>query len=125
MKSSCKYAVCDYCLDNVSASMKPARLLRQTGMFVAFLLLASPAWAAGDLVAAFSGITDVLKSLVRLLIFEWGYYLGIAALALQGYRWWAGHITMMDFLKWATGIVFVFFAPSIVDSIRSSASGTI
>ncbi len=87
---------------------------------LSLLMVAAPTHAA-DLSGIFGGVTDTLKSVVRLLIYDWGYYIGIAALALQGYRWWAGHITMMDFLKWSVGIVFVFFAPSIVDTIRSNA----
>lgn len=80
-------------------------------LFVAVLVMVAEPANAADLSGIFGGVTDTLKSVVKLLIYDWSYYIGIAALALQGYRWWASHITMMDFLKWSVGIVFVFFAP--------------
>jgi len=49
-------------------------------------MVAEPANAA-DLSGIFGGVTDTLKSVVKLLIYDWSYYIGIAALTLQGYRW--------------------------------------
>lgn len=73
----------------------------------------------------FGGITDFLKSLVTMLIFDWGYYLGIAALAIQGFRCWTGRIDMMDLGVSVLGIGLVFFAPNIVADLRARSSGTI
>ena len=81
-------------------------IFRKTGRYwlnnvlfvVVLVMVAEPANAA-DLSGIFGGVTDTLKSVVKLLIYDWSYYIGIAALALQGYRWWASHITMMDFLN--------------------------
>ena len=82
-------------------------------MFVAVLVMVAEPANAADLSGIFGRVTDTLKSVVKLLIYDWSYNIGIAALALRGYRWWASHITMMGFLKWSVGIVFVFFAPRL------------
>lgn len=70
---------------------------------------------------AFGGITDFLKSITNLLIFEWGYYVGIITLAIQGYRWKTGRIDLMQLGGWGLGIGLVFFAPSIVGDLKSRA----
>lgn len=72
---------------------------------------------------AFGGITGFLKSIANLLIFEWGYYIGIITLAIQGYRWKTGRISLMDLGGWGLGIGLVFFAPNIVGELRSRAGG--
>lgn len=72
----------------------------------------------------FGGITDFLRSITQLLIMEWGYYIGIITLAIQGYRWKTGRIDLMQLGGWGLGIGLVFFAPSIVADLRSRA-GTI
>ncbi|AIY44201.1 hypothetical protein LT85_p022 (plasmid) [Collimonas arenae] len=72
----------------------------------------------------FDGATAFLKMAANLLIFEWGYYIGIITLAIQGYRWKTGRINLMDLGGWGLGICLVFFAPNIVLSLKNSA-GTI
>ncbi|MDB5795637.1 MAG: type secretion protein [Noviherbaspirillum sp.] len=74
---------------------------------------------------AFGGITDFLKSITNLLIFEWGYYIGIITLGIQGYRWKTGRIDMMQLGGWGLGIALVFFAPQIVADLRNRAGGMV
>ncbi len=71
----------------------------------------------------FGGITDFLKNITNLLIFEWGYYVGIMTLAIQGYRWKTGRIDLMQLGGWGLGIGLVFFAPNIVADLRSHSQG--
>ncbi|MDM0015053.1 TrbC/VirB2 family protein [Variovorax sp. J22P168] len=75
--------------------------------------------------AMFGGLTEILKSIVNLVIFEWGYYIGIITLAVQGYRWKTGRIDLMTLGGWGFGIALVFFAPSIVGELRSKAGGQV
>jgi type IV secretion system protein VirB2 len=89
-------------------------------------LILSPQLAHAQAVSgAFGGITDFLKSITNLLIFEWGYYIGIITLAIQGYRWKTGRIDLMTLGGWGLGIGLVFFAPNIVGDLRSRAGGSI
>lgn len=74
---------------------------------------------------AFGGLTEFLKAITNLLIFEWGYYIGIITLAIQGYRWKTGRIDLMTLGGWGLGIGLVFFAPNIVSDLRNRAGGTI
>lgn len=80
--------------------------------------LAHAAPAGGD---AFGGITEFLKTIARLLIVEWGYYIGIITLAIQGYRWKTGRIDLMQLGGWGLGIGLVLFAPSIVMELKNRA----
>lgn len=89
-------------------------------LILAFIFLPEFAHAqAGG--SPFGGITDFLKGITNLLIFEWGYYIGIITLAIQGYRWKTGRIDLMQLGGWGLGIGLVFFAPSIVGDLRSRA----
>lgn len=92
-----------------------------------FLIMASPelAFAQQTPTSPFGGITDFLKSIANLLIFEWGYYLGIITLGIQGYRWKTGRIDLMQLGGWGLGIGLVFFAPNIVADLRSRAGGIV
>lgn len=80
---------------------------------------------AQDVTPALGGITAFLRSLVNLFIFQWGYYIGILTLGIQGYRWKTGRISLMDLGSWGLGVFIVFFAPNIVSQIRSSAGGAV
>lgn len=73
----------------------------------------------------FGGITEFLKSIAQLLIYEWGYYIGIITLVIQGYRWKAGRIDLMQLGGWGLGIALVFFAPNIVSDLRARSGGAI
>lgn len=94
------------------------------GIVVAALLLPQLALAA-DASGVMSGVTAFLKTIVNLLIFEWGYYIGIATLAIKGYRYWSGHTTLSELGTWGLGVALVFFAPNIVQQFRQGASGTV
>ena len=93
-----------------------------------FGLLVLPGLASAqttDSSGLFSGLTTILKSVVNLVVFEWGYYIGIITLAIQGYRWKTGRIDLMALGGWGFGIALVFFAPNLVQSIRSAAGTSI
>ncbi|SOO30923.1 TrbC/VirB2 family protein [Xanthomonas phaseoli] len=80
---------------------------------------------AQDAGGTFGGITAFLKSITQLLIYDWGYYIGIITLAIQGYRWKTGRIDLMQLGGWGLGIGLVFFAPNIVSDLKARSSGSI
>ncbi|AET95619.1 TrbC/VirB2 family protein [Caballeronia zhejiangensis] len=89
-------------------------------------LLLLPQFAhAQDASGTFGGITAFLRSVTQLLIYEWGYYIGIITLAIQGYRWKTGRIDLMTLGGWGLGIGLVFFAPNIVSDLKARSAGTI
>jgi len=79
------------------------------------------AWALAPEGSPFSGVTEFLKSVANLLILDWGYYIGMITLAIQGYRWKTGRIDLMQLGGWGLGIGLVFFAPNIVADLKSHA----
>jgi len=87
--------------------------------FLSAILFPEFAWAADA--SPLSGVTDFLRSIANLLILEWGYYIGIITLAIQGYRWKTGRIDLMELGGWGLGIGLVFFAPNIVSDLKSHA----
>ena len=93
-------------------------------LLICVILIPELAQAQQEDSKPFGGITDFLRSITQLLIMEWGYYIGIITLAIQGYRWKTGRIDLMQLGGWGLGIGLVFFAPSIVGDLRSRA-GTI
>lgn len=94
--------------------------------FFMILLIVTPQLAlAQSAGATFGGITEFLRSITNLLIFEWGYYIGIITLAIQGYRWKTGRIDLMTLGGWGLGIGLVFFAPNIVGDLRNRSGGAI
>lgn len=74
---------------------------------------------------ALSGITVTLKGVAQAVIFDWGYYIGIISLGIQGYRWKMGRIDTMHLVQWGLGISLVFFAPNIVTDLKSRSQGSI
>lgn len=90
-----------------------------------FLPQFAHAQAVGGGGGIFGGLTEFLKAITQLLIFEWGYYIGIITLAIQGYRWKSGRIDLMTLGGWGLGIGIVFFAPNIVADLRNRAGGVI
>ncbi|CAJ3267194.1 TrbC/VirB2 family protein [Burkholderia pseudomallei] len=90
----------------------------------AFVLLPELAHAQ-EASGTFGGITSFLKSITQLLIYEWGYYIGIVTLAIQGYRWKTGRIDLMQLGGWGLGISLVFFAPNIVSDLKARSAGSI
>src|SRR5437868_1284013 len=71
-------------------------------LMMAMVLLPPLAHAQGA-AGVGDGVTQLLKTVVNLVVFEWGYYLGIILLAIQGYRWKTGRCDLMDLGKWALG----------------------
>lgn len=90
-------------------------------LVLSFILLPEFANAQVAGASTFGGLTAFLKSITNLLIFEWGYYIGIITLAVQGYRWKTGRIDLMQLGGWGLGIGLVFFAPNIVSDLKSRA----
>ena len=101
--------------------------LTVNAIMMVFLLapLLAHAQAASGAGGTFGGITAFLKSITQLLIYEWGYYIGIITLAIQGYRWKTGRIDLMQLGGWGLGIALVFFAPNIVSDLRARSGGAI
>ncbi|WP_459909852.1 TrbC/VirB2 family protein [Caballeronia sp. HLA56] len=101
-------------------------VLNLTANACVFALLLLPQFAhAQDASGTFGGITAFLRSVTQLLIYEWGYYIGIITLAIQGYRWKTGRIDLMTLGGWGLGIGLVFFAPNIVSDLKARSAGTI
>ncbi|KDR26185.1 MULTISPECIES: TrbC/VirB2 family protein [Caballeronia] len=102
------------------------RVLDLTANACVIALLFLPQLAhAQDASGTFGGITAFLRSVTQLLIYEWGYYIGIITLAIQGYRWKTGRIDLMTLGGWGLGIGLVFFAPNIVSDLKARSAGTI
>lgn len=98
------------------------------GLFLFLVLAPELAMAQSGAASAsgmMGGVTSFLRGFVNLIIFEWGYYIGIATLAIQGYRWKTGHANLMDLGKWGLGVSLIFFAPNIVDQLRANSSGAL
>ncbi|AKK24995.1 TrbC/VirB2 family protein [Pandoraea oxalativorans] len=112
---------------NTPATDKMDRVLNCTAHVLMFALVFLPQFANAQSAGggAFDGITQFLKSITQLLIYEWGYYIGIITLAIQGYRWKTGRIDMMALGGWGLGIGLVFFAPNIVSDLKSRAGGSV
>jgi type IV secretion system protein VirB2 len=75
-------------------------------------------------VADLGGLAQVggfLKSIVNLVIFEWGYYIAILALAITFGLLFRGHLSLGAALWCCVGIIGFFFSPSIVSSIKNLA----
>ncbi|WP_017167933.1 TrbC/VirB2 family protein [Xanthomonas phaseoli] len=98
--------------------------LTANALVMALVFLPQLAYAQ-DAGGTFGGITAFLKSITQLLIYEWGYYIGIITLAIQGYRWKTGRIDLMTLGGWGLGIGLVFFAPNIVSDLKARSSGSI
>lgn len=85
-----------------------------------FALAAMPTLAHADV--DFGPLKDLFKSAVQFLIYDLGYYLGIAAIAIQGMRAKSGRIEWSTFLWCCAGVFIVFFAPNFVDQIKQNAT---
>ena len=123
-------------MDRKSSSAAGARALRDARLDLVLSIILNMllliyfftpeiAFAQASDSKAFGGITDFLKSITKLLIMEWGYYIGIITLAIQGYRWKTGRIDLMQLAGWGLGIGLVFFAPTIVADLRSRAGSIV
>lgn len=114
-----------------SRSITQAELEKVLGLSVNIIIATSLIFPemsyaqAADSSGTFGGITSFLKSITNLLVFEWGYYIGIITLAIQGYRWKTGRIDLMSLGGWGLGIGLVFFAPNIVNNLKSMSGGSV
>lgn len=70
-------------------------------------------------------LKNLLKTVVNFLIFDMGYYLGIAAIAIQGMRAKSGRIEWSAFFWTCAGVFIVFFAPNFVTQIKNGAATTL
>ncbi len=70
----------------------------------------------------FSSVKNLLKDIVSFLIFDIGYYLGILAIVVQGFRAKSGRVEWSTFGWTVAGVFLVFFAPNIVGEIKSGAA---
>ena len=69
-----------------------------------------------------SSVKNLLKDVVSFLIFDIGYYLGILAIVVQGFRAKSGRVEWSTFGWTVAGVFLVFFAPNIVTEIKSGAA---
>jgi len=91
------------------------------GSLFSFAVLPELANAALD----FSGLKNLAKDVVSFLIFDIGYYLGIAAIAFCGFQAKSGRMSWGQF-GWAiAGVFLVFFAPNLVDTIKEGAQSSL
>lgn len=72
-----------------------------------------------------SSVKNLLKDVVSFLIFDIGYYLGILAIVVQGFRAKSGRVEWSTFGWTVAGVFLVFFAPNIVTEIKSGAASSL
>ena len=72
-----------------------------------------------------SSVKNLLKDIVSFLIFDIGYYLGILAIVVQGFRAKSGRVEWATFGWTVAGVFLVFFAPNIVAEIKSGAANSL
>lgn len=87
--------------------------------FAAFVLLhTNPSFAAGG--ALFDSGTNFLTALQNLLTATWARIIAIIGVIVLGFAWMFGRVSMQLALAVIGGIILVFGAPAIVDSISGS-----
>lgn len=93
-------------------------------LFIAFLLISAfiiihsdPAYAQ---TALFDSGTNFLTALQDLLTNTWARIIGIIAICACGILWMLGRIQWMVFASVVFGLILVFGAPAIVDSVQGS-----
>ena len=88
---------------------------------LAVVLAPELAHAQADPTSGLGQVGGWLKSFLKLVIFDWGYYLGAGALAVCGAMLWRGHMALGPFIWCCLGIILFFFAPSITTTLRNTA----
>ena len=92
-------------------------------LFIAFLFISAliinsdPAYAQ---TALFDSGTNFLTALQDLLTNTWARIIGIIAICACGILWMLGRIQWMAFASVTFGLILVFGAPAIVDSVQGS-----
>lgn len=84
-----------------------------------FFLHSSDAFAQAS-GALFDSGTNFLNALSNLLTSSWARVIGVIAVAVLGFLYMVGRISMQITIAVIVGIILVFGAPAIVDSIHSS-----
>lgn len=84
-----------------------------------FLLPSSEAFAQTS-GALFDSGTNFLNALQQLLTSTWSRIIGIIAIAILGFMYMLGRISMQITVAVIVGIILVFGAPAIVDGIHNS-----
>lgn len=84
------------------------------------ILLLYPEDAFAQSSALFSSGTNFLNALQSLLTSTWARIIAIIAVVFLGFAWMFGRISMQLALSVIGGIILVFGAPAIVDSISGS-----
>lgn len=97
--------------------MAKATKIAVLGSLFSFAILPEIANAAMD----FSGLKNLAKDVVSFLIFDIGYYLGIAAIAFCGFQAKSGRMSWGQFGWAVAGVFLVFFSPNLVDTIKTGA----
>ncbi|MDD9900378.1 MAG: TrbC/VirB2 family protein [Alphaproteobacteria bacterium] len=69
--------------------------------------------------ALFDSGTSFLTALSNLLTSTWARIIGIIAVAVLGFMYMLGRVSMQVTIAVVVGIVMVFGAPAIVDSVAS------
>jgi type IV secretory pathway VirB2 component (pilin) len=88
------------------------------GILSFILLHADTSYAAGG--ALFDSGTNFLSALQNLLTSTWARIIAIIGVVFLGFAWMFGRISMHLALSVIGGIILVFGAPAIVDSISAS-----
>jgi type IV secretion system protein VirB2 len=93
---------------------------------VAFFMLAFaaiiivPETALAQTTALFDSGTNFLNALMNLLTSTWARILAIIAVVVLGFMWMFGRLSMQICVAVIGGIILVFGAPAIVDSIAGN-----
>lgn len=84
------------------------------------ILFSYPETAIAQSPVLFSSGTNFLSALQSLLTSTWARIIAIIAVVFLGFAWMFGRISMQLALSVIGGIILVFGAPAIVDSISGS-----
>lgn len=95
------------------------RLLQYILFFITVLIILHPESAMAQS-ALFDSGTNFLTALQSLLTSTWARIIAIIAVVFLGFAWMFGRISMQLALSVIGGIILVFGAPAIVDSISGS-----
>lgn len=98
--------------------MQEKTLLKITLLATLTLVLLAPSEASAQVL--FDSGTNFLTSLQTLLTSTWARIIAIIAVVFLGFAWMFGRISMQLALSVIGGIILVFGAPAIVDSISGS-----
>ena len=99
--------------------MKLLRNLLLFAIISVFLLHTDSAFAQTN-GALFDSGTNFLNALSQLLTSTWARIIGIIAVAILGFLYMLGRVSMQITIAVIAGIILVFGAPAIVDSIHGS-----